>query len=156
MEELGLGRLWRTHHLKLQLLTTERKDWIISFVNQSPAVLDNTTKNRATKYVFVSDMGDGRKLKVWCPPRPPFCLFSFSFICLLSPSALLCSASHTSLLLHIAHLPSHSLTLGWHLDSPVFAENRCERRKLLAVQLLRNFPTRPGFSANCSETASVA
>lgn len=55
-----------------------------------------------------------------------------------------CSASHTSLLLHRAHLPSHPLTLGWHLDSPVFAENRREMRKLLDVQLLRNFRTCTG------------
>lgn len=67
-----------------------------------------------------------------------------SFVCCHLLPYFVCSASHTSLLLHITHLPSHSLTLGWHLDSPVFAENRRERRKLLAVQLLRNFPTCPG------------
>lgn len=115
MEELGLGRSWRAHHLKLQLLTTERKDWIISFVNQSPAVavLDNTTKNRATKNVFVSDMGDGRKLKVWCPPRPPFCLFTFSFIRLLSPSALLCLFSFPHKPPPPYNSPSFTLSNSW-------------------------------------------
>lgn len=115
MEELGLGRLWRAHHLKLQLLTAQRKDWIISFVNQSPAVLDNTTKNRATENVFVSNMGDRRKLKVWCPPCPPFCLFSFSFFCLLSPppSASFCLFSFPHKRPPPYSSPSFTLSNSW-------------------------------------------
>ena len=35
-----------------RLPTAESKEGIISFVNQSPAVLDNSMKNRATKTVF--------------------------------------------------------------------------------------------------------
>lgn len=51
------------------------------FVNQSPAVLGISMKNRAMKSVFVSDLGDSRKLKVRARslPPPPFSLFSFSF-----------------------------------------------------------------------------
>lgn len=40
VEKLCLGRSWRVHHLRYQLLAAESKDWSISLVNQSPALDD--------------------------------------------------------------------------------------------------------------------
>lgn len=149
-------------HLKYQLLLAESQDWITGFVNRSPAVLHNSTKNRATKNIFFTNMGNGRKLKV-CLSRCPHSLFSpfhsllgvtssFSFILfVLLPMAPSSSAMY---------LPSHSLILCCHLSSLVFSKNRCQMRKLSDVQLLRKFwpgtCTGGGFIAHCLETTSVA
>lgn len=43
---------------------------MVTWVTQPPAVLDNSVENRETKTIFVTKMGDRRKLKV-CAQSPP-------------------------------------------------------------------------------------
>lgn len=77
------------------------RGWIISFITQSPAVLDNSTKEQATQNIFVTNMG---KLRAWfstppvlsfllsillfvvTPSYPFFCLFSLQASLVLSDS----------------------------------------------------------------------
>lgn len=132
VERLCLGRSWRVHHLRSQLLTAESKDWSGRFVNQSPA-LDNSMKNRATKNTPVTNLGDRRKTQVCGRGRPhptlSFLLFILAFV--VTSSGLLvfvqlpASSSSSSV-----HLPSHWPTLRCHLNSPVVTDNVSDEEAL--------------------------
>lgn len=135
----GAG-VWRPHRDRFTPSSTPwGKGWIISFINQSPVVLDNSAKDQATKNIFVTNMGDRRKLKAWfsTPPVLSFLLSIllfvvtplYPFFCLFSLQASLLPCDS----------PSFTLSLCCHLSSLVFSENRCQMRKLLDVQLLRRF-----------------
>lgn len=67
----------------------------MSFVNLSPALLDNGMKKRATKNVFVTSMGDRRKLKV-CKHAPHSAL-----------APLFVTVAATSCLVWLEQLPAH-------------------------------------------------
>lgn len=75
-----------------QVLTAEGRGWVLSFVNLSPAALDNGMKKRATKHVFVTSTGDRRKLKV-CKDAPPILLWLLCLLWSLPPPASFCCSS---------------------------------------------------------------